>query len=208
MPSGDWRQIHCAPTTLCGHYFSKHPAVLIMSVLPPTVSSLSGFCLPRSAEGEASTLMAPNRFQMSRGTVLFMYAIAQQPDFIWSISEHFYSLKKEGVACPWAAVAINHQPAPSLSMPAVLQTLQSFYILEAQRGLWFWGCSSSGALIGEIEIWMPGNYDSDAETLSLHISPPGLVTEEPNTDIPLPSQLATVPSEAIVSFACAHLCRL
>lgn len=35
--SVDWRRIRHVPTTLCGHYFSKHPAVLIMSIpfLPP-----------------------------------------------------------------------------------------------------------------------------------------------------------------------------
>lgn len=55
---------------------------------------------------------------------------------------------------------------------------------------------------------MPGNYDSDAETLSLRISPPGLVTVEPDTDIPLLSQLSILPSEWIAKFVCACLCRL
>lgn len=61
------------------------------------------------------------------------------------------------------------------------------------------------------DMRMPGNYDSDVETLSLLISPPGLVAVEPDTDFPLPSKLATVPSESIVKFACAdnkqvHVC--
>lgn len=67
MPSGDWRQIQPVPTTLCGLYFSKNPAVLIMSFpLCLPVSSLSGICLPYSAEGEASILMAQNGVQTSR----------------------------------------------------------------------------------------------------------------------------------------------
>lgn len=102
IPSADWRRIRHVPTTLCGHYFSKHPAVLIMSIpflppVPPTpVSSLSGFCLPHSAEGEASILMAPNWAQTSKAAALFMSAIAEQPDFIRSISEGS-SLSKQKV---------------------------------------------------------------------------------------------------------------
>lgn len=54
------------PRTLCGHYYSKHPAVHIMSVR----FLLSGLCLLRCLEGEASFL---TRLQTSRATATIVY---------------------------------------------------------------------------------------------------------------------------------------
>lgn len=120
------------PRTLCGHYFSKHPAVLIMSIL----FLLSGLCLPRCLEGEASFL---TRLQTSRAAAT--HCLRLRAPFKEISFELFQTVLfcAEGFAWPCAAVAINHRPGPSLSMSAVLQrlylvsTLQSFYIHEGKR---------------------------------------------------------------------------
>lgn len=132
-----------------------------------------------------------------------------------------------GVTCPCAAVAINHQLAPSLSMPAVLLSLYLVYFAvisyswreERLAGLWMLllrqrcsllaQSSSSGALIVENEIW--GCQEIIILMLKHYL--PTLAhqgwSQWSQKQIPLPSQLAALPSSQVcmcLSMQCVYVC--
>lgn len=129
--------------TSCSSYYvysfpsprPPHPRFLLEWVLP------SSFCRRWSLNSHGTEL-GPD--EQSRSAVYVCDCRATR--FHSKHFRRFFSLKTEGITCPCAVVAINHQPETSLSMPAVWQslylvcTLQSFCIHEGKRGLWFCGC--------------------------------------------------------------------
>lgn len=104
MPSGDWRRISLL--------FPEHFADIISPNIPQFLlclffSFLSGLCLPRCLEGEASFLTRLQRSRAAAARCLRLRAPFKEISFELFQTVLFCA---EGFAWPCAAVAINHGP--------------------------------------------------------------------------------------------------